>query len=122
MEPFRGPSWVNRTAADLLGYSVDEVIGRSAVDFLDPDWDPVAFESIVTALGAEGPRQPMLFRVIAADGSKAIWEVTANAQFHDSVLNGMVVYARPWTERWLLDQTLDATAQRLPTTRHSVCW
>lgn len=102
--------WVNRSAADLFGFDVDEVIGRSVLEFLDPDWDPIAFESIATAMGAEGPRQPMLFRAIRADGSKMIVEVIANAQLHDPVLGGLVVALRRWDERYLLDQVLESMA------------
>ena len=106
--------WVNAPAADLFGYSIDEAVGRSVLEFLDPDWDPEAFESIGTAMGGQGLRQPMLFRVLRGDGSKAIVEVTANSQMDDPVLGGMVAYVRPWGERWLLDQALEAMAASRP--------
>ena len=104
--------WINQTAADLFDYTPDEIIGRSVLDFLDPDWDPAAFESIATAMGGQGMRQPMLFRVVGPDGSRSILEVTANSQFHDPSIDGMVCFARPWSERYLLDQALDAMAAR----------
>ncbi|HEY3378371.1 MAG TPA: PAS domain S-box protein, partial [Armatimonadota bacterium] len=31
-------TFVNQRLADLLGYSVDAMLGRSAFDFIDPDW------------------------------------------------------------------------------------
>ena len=106
--------WANRPGATLFGYSVDEVVGRSVMEYLDPDWDPEAFESIATAMGGEGLRQPMLFRVIRADGTRTIVEVTADSQMDDPVLGGMVCYVRPWQERWLLDRALEAMAAHRP--------
>ena len=106
--------WVNQTAGDLFGYTTDEAIGRSVLEFLDPDWDPAAFDSIGTALRSEGMRLPMTFRVIAADGTRSILEVTANSQFHNPDVSGFVVYARPWNERWLLDRMLEAMASGEP--------
>jgi diguanylate cyclase (GGDEF)-like protein/PAS domain S-box-containing protein len=106
--------WVNRTGEDLFGYKVEEVLGHSVVDYLDPAWDPEAFESIATAMGGSGQRPPMLFRLIQADGTRVIIEVTADAQMDDPVIGGMVVYARPWDERFLLDQALESLAASEP--------
>jgi len=106
--------WVNAATGFTLGYSPDEAIGRSILEFLDPEWDEAAFRSIGTALASEGLRLPTTFRVISADGSTSMMEVTANSQFHDPDIDGFVVFARPWNERWLLDRTLDAMAADEP--------
>lgn len=106
--------WCNQGVAELVGWSTDEILGRSVLDFVDPDWDRPAFESIGVALYVPGPQAPVLFRVIAADGTHHIVEVTANNQFDDPVIGCMVVYVHPWTERWLLDQILDAMAADVP--------
>lgn len=104
-------TFTNRTAAALIGYDRDEVIGRSVLDFLDPDWNPAAFRSIATALGSDGgQRLPTTFRAIAKDGTRTIIEATANVQLDDPLVNGVVVYARVWNERWLLDRTLESVA------------
>lgn len=104
-------TFVNQAATNLLGYDREEAIGRSVLDFLDTDWNPAAFASIATALGSEGgPRPPMTFRILAKDGRRPIVEVTANVQLDDPVIAGLVVYARPWTERWLLDQAFESVA------------
>jgi diguanylate cyclase (GGDEF)-like protein/PAS domain S-box-containing protein len=107
-------TWANQAGTDLLGYAIDEAIGRSVLDFLDTDWNPEAFASIATALGGTGPRPPMAFRVLAKDGSRPVIEVTANVQLDDPVVGGMVVYARRWTEQWLLDRTLDSVVAGRP--------
>lgn len=111
-------TYVNQAATNVLGYDRDEAIGRSVLDFLDTDWNPEAFQSIATALGSGGgQRQPMTFRTITKDGALPIIEATANVQLDDPVVDGLVVYARPWTERWLLDRTLDSVAAGDPIDR-----
>ena len=106
--------WVNAAVERLFGLPPDEVIGRSVLDFLDPDWDPSALASIGDALDAEGLRLPTLFRSRLPDGSTPIFEVWANAQLHDPAIEGLVVYIRPWDERMLLDAALEATARDAP--------
>jgi diguanylate cyclase (GGDEF)-like protein/PAS domain S-box-containing protein len=111
-------TFTNQAATDLLGYARDELVGRSVFDFLDADWNPDAFASIATALGSGGgPRPPMTFRVITRDGRRPIVEATANIQLDDPLIGGLVVYARPWTERWLLDQAFESVAAGDPIDR-----
>jgi diguanylate cyclase (GGDEF)-like protein/PAS domain S-box-containing protein len=107
-------TWANQAGTDLLGYGIEETIGRSVLDFIDPEWNAEAFDSIATALGSTGPRPPMAFRVLAKDGRRPIIEVTANVRLDDPVIGGLVVYARPWTEQWLFDRTLDAVVAGNP--------
>ncbi|MCC5952400.1 MAG: diguanylate cyclase [Acidimicrobiia bacterium] len=106
--------WVNAPAAELFGYAVPDSIGTNILDYLDPEWDPEALASIATALGGEGRRPPMVFRVVRSDGSKVLMEVTANVQTADPVLRGIVAYVRPWDERFLIDEALDAMAASEP--------
>jgi diguanylate cyclase (GGDEF)-like protein/PAS domain S-box-containing protein len=111
-------TFVNQAATDLLGYERDEVLGTSVFDYLDTDWNPEAFASIATALGSGGgPRPPMTFRAVAKDGRRPIIEATANVQLDDPVIAGLVVYARPWTERWLLDRAFESVAAADPIDR-----
>lgn len=103
-------TWANRATERLLDYELDEVIGRSVLDFIDVDWSQRSIESIATALGSHGLRPPILFRVLAKDGSRPIIEVQANIRLDDPTVGGIVVHARRWTAQWLLDRTLDSVA------------
>lgn len=106
--------WANRAIEAVFGYSVDEVLGASVLDFVDASSNPDAVDSVVTAMGGRGPRLPMVFRANARDGSTLTVEVTANVQLDDPVLGGLVVHLRPCQERDLLDRTLDAMAAGAP--------
>lgn len=111
-------TFVNRAASEVLGYDREEILGRSVLDFLDTDWNPEAFASIATAMGSGGgPRPPMTFRAITKDGRRTILEATANVQLDDPVIAGLVVYARPWTERWRLDRAFESVAAGDPIQR-----
>ncbi len=106
--------WVNAAVERLAGYTPVEILGTNILDHVDPDWDPYAFDSIGAALGAEGLRLPILFRIRRKDGSMVICEAIANAQMHDPVLSGLVVYLRRWDERTLVDQALETLAAGAP--------
>lgn len=106
--------WTNSRAIELFGFSFEHALGRSILEYIDQDWNPAAFDSVVSALGGHGLRQPMLFRAVSEDGTKTIVEVTANVQLDDELVGGMVVYVRTWDERWLLDEVLHAMAAGKP--------
>jgi len=58
------------------------------LEFLDPDWNPAAFESIASAMTGKGLRAPMIFKAVSRDGTRTIIGETANVQFDDDdVLN-----------------------------------
>ncbi len=100
--------WASAGVERMFGRPIEEVVGTSILEYLDPTWDPVAFDSIGAALEAEGVRLPMLFRVLLPDGGTTICEVWASSQLHDPVLEGLVVTVRRWDERVLLDKALES--------------
>ena len=94
----------------LFGYTPDELIGSNMLDHVDAEWNPLAIESIATALSASGLRLPMLFRIRTKDGGLRVVEVTAHTMFDDPVVDGMVVYVRSWDEQARLDDIVEALA------------
>jgi diguanylate cyclase (GGDEF)-like protein/PAS domain S-box-containing protein len=107
-------TFANRVAEEMFGYSFEEVRGRSILEFIDVDWNPIAVESVMSAMASGGLKHPMIFKVIANDGTPMIAEVTANSLLDDPHVGGLLAYIRPWDEQWLLDQVLEALARDDP--------
>ena len=103
-------TWTSGAVERLFGIAPDQLVGTNILEHIDVDWNADALDSIGYAMTASGLQRPMIFRLIRQDGAKVVIEVTANAQHDDPMIGGLAVYARPWGERWLLDQTLDAIA------------
>ena len=94
----------------LFGYEPDEVLGTNILDHIDADFSADSMDSIGAALVRNGLQRPMVFRLNSKDGTHPVVEVTANSQLDDPTVRGLMVYVRPWGERWLLDQVLEAIA------------
>ena len=71
-------------------------------------------DSIGAALVRSGLQRPMVYRLISKTGARPIVEVTANSRLDDPESDGLMVYVRPWGERWWLDQVLEAIAGSAP--------
>lgn len=118
VDPTLTVTFVSQAGIDLIGYEYDDVIGRSVLDFIDIEWNPVAIESVATALSSDGgQRQPMTFRALAKNGDTPIMRVTANVQIDDPLIGGLVVFCEVWTEQWLLEQAYTSLAAAEPEER-----
>lgn len=107
-------TWTSGAVDRLFGIDREQVHGTNILDHIDAEWSPESLDSVGYAMTASGPQRPMLFRLNRFDGTQVIIEVTANSQLDDPLVQGLAVYARPWHERWLLDQVLDAIAGNAP--------
>jgi diguanylate cyclase (GGDEF)-like protein/PAS domain S-box-containing protein len=106
--------WASGSAFATTGYSAEEIIGRSVIDFIDTTWNPIALDSVGAALTGEGLQRAMVFRLVRKDGSKYMAEVQANCQWHDPSLDAMAVYVRLWDEQTLLSEVVEHVASRAP--------
>jgi diguanylate cyclase (GGDEF)-like protein/PAS domain S-box-containing protein len=102
--------WISDNLTDLFGYTPDELVGTSMLDYMDLEWNTFALHSIGFALENPGQRLPMLFRFIGKDGTPVICEVIGNNQFDNPDVGGLVVNVRRWDERVMLDRVLDVLA------------
>jgi diguanylate cyclase (GGDEF)-like protein/PAS domain S-box-containing protein len=107
-------TWVNDAVTEIAGYQPSEVVGRSMLDFLDVDWNPHALESIGYAMDHDGPGLPTLLRFRVKDGEPIVMEATANNQFTDPAVRGLIAQLRPCTEQHLVDQILESLASGDP--------
>ena len=99
-------TWVSPSAETRLGYAPDDVLGRSCLDLLHPDDVAAAAEewSAVTARGEQG--QPNAYRLLAADGSVRVMNVSATPLFDHPAIGGMILTCSDVTE------LVEAEAQR----------
>ena len=93
-------TYASPALARVLGYAPEEVLGRSAFDFVHPDDLHVAAESMASILESTGLAEPVTYRVRHADGSWRWMEDVANNLLDDPLVGGIVVTLR------------DVTAQR----------
>jgi len=107
-------TYSSANVASLFGYEPDEVLGTNIIEYLDADFSAEAMDSIGAPLLRPGLQRPMVFRLNAKDGRHPVVEVTANGQVDNPDVQGLMVYVRPWGERWLLDQALEAIAGSAP--------
>ena len=107
-------TWVGGNLEGLTGYQEADLIGTNMLDHIDIDWNPLALDSVMYAMGHPGVRRPMLFRARRKDGSYFISEVTANSQMEDPVVGGLIVYLRRWDGQYLMDQVIERLASGDP--------
>jgi PAS domain S-box-containing protein len=95
----------------VLGYAVEEVVGRSALEFLHPD-DRGPAERALVALTAEGPDPGVQqFRARHKDGSWRHVEAVGAVPPPGSPLEGVVVAYRDMTARRELEEHLRETSK-----------
>ncbi len=96
----------------VLGFSPEELVGRSAFDFVHPDdlGGVVAKFREVIATGAEG--QGMEFRFLHKDGSWRYLELTGTNLLEDKLVEGIVVNSRDLTDRRRAEQSLRESEER----------
>jgi PAS domain S-box-containing protein len=114
--------WVSPSVHGATGWTVDELVGTSAVEFLHPDDVPevamVLADELTTphrfASSNLGAYAVNLVRIRCADGAHVQVEYAANNQIENPEVQGMLLVFRPVTERQLLDDVYDAMLSAAP--------
>ena len=90
----------------LLGYSPEDLVGRSAFDYVHPD-DLQRVRSIFVEMTKRaGTSGPVEIRVRHVDGSWRYFEATVNNLLGDPAVKGIVVNSRDVTERKQAEEKL----------------
>ncbi len=87
--------WMNATAARVMGYPPDEVIGASAFDFVHPD--DVGYMLSSWEKRSDNPNEPGLIvqgRARDADGTWRAYEIIGVSMLDDPEIEAMVITAR----------------------------
>ncbi|HET9077914.1 MAG TPA: EAL domain-containing protein [Acidimicrobiales bacterium] len=96
----------------LLGHRPEEVVGRSALDFLHPDDLERAAERLQHHISTPGPADVGEWRVRHSDGSWRHAEITTANLFDDPAVEALVLNIRDVTEQRQYQSRLEASERR----------
>lgn len=99
----------------ILGYKPEDMLGRSAFEFVHPDDRPRVMAIVKEHLTIPGSINPIELRFRHRDGSWRTLEATGNNLLHEPGVAGIVVNSRDITERKRTEDVLHAT-EKLATT------
>jgi len=112
--------YVSPAVERVLGYDPDDLEGTSAFEFIHPDDRTGATNTLEALLDSPGVEREVEFRARQADGSWEWVEARGRNLLDDPVVNGVVVNARPITERKERERELelaDTVVKLVGTTR-----
>ncbi|MDQ1403019.1 MAG: hypothetical protein QOG03_1335, partial [Actinomycetota bacterium] len=91
--------YVNPVVEEMLGYPVDELIGRQALDIIHPaDVDPV-LASLALDPDDFDAGESLVLRLLQSDGEWREVEVAASNRIDQAEVQGIIVNVRDLTER-----------------------
>lgn len=112
LDPERRMTYVNNKMADMLGYSLDEMIGRSTLEFTDQEGK--ALSDLKWERRRQGIRESYEFKFIRKDGSPLWTIVNAQPLFDmDGEFTGSVYMLTDITERKKADEALHRAKDEL---------
>ena len=104
-------TFVNAAITRMLGYSEEELIGKSMFTFSDPEWNKVAFEKFSERTYGKSERYK--FQLRKKDGSRIWCLVSANPIVEDHQFIGTVTVITDFTEYMKTDIAKDKRIEEL---------
>ncbi len=99
LDPLGRLQYVSPAVTRLLGYTVEELIGRDVFSYVNPEEVEMARQSFYNTAMRPGYAPPLEVRLRNAAGEWGQVEIIANNLLHDEVLHGIVINARDISER-----------------------
>ncbi|MCW2616819.1 MAG: hypothetical protein JWN08_3813, partial [Frankiales bacterium] len=104
--------FASTSATRALGYR-DGLAGTYALDAVHPADRPAADRAFQQVLAVPGPSEPLVLRLVTADGEVRHYEALANNLLDDPGVRGIVVVSRDVTDRLRTEQANTAQSQVL---------
>ncbi|MBD2655187.1 PAS domain S-box protein [Synechocystis sp. FACHB-383] len=108
-------TFINQTMVDAIGYTTEEIQGKSFLDFMHPDDAQLALEKLQTRL--DGNQEVHDFRFLHRDGSE-VWFLIAADPFrdHQGNVTGALGMFTNITEKKIIEMDLLLTNEKLAET------
>lgn len=101
------------TVEKVHGYKKEEIIGLNTFEFLHPDDKPKILDLMNYIIQNPNEKVCTEYRYKNKDGSYTWMESTANNQFHNPLINGLIVVSRDISERKKQEKELQKSKEEL---------
>ena len=98
--------YVSGAVDDILGYRVDELVGRDATELIHPDDLDEALIAVARTITPDGRGEPLELRLLHADGHWVTLEALGTDLMDDPLVGGIAVNLRDISERRRIEATL----------------
>jgi diguanylate cyclase (GGDEF)-like protein/PAS domain S-box-containing protein len=111
--------YVSQAIENLLGYTVDECVGRNCLDFVHPDSTDLAIRAFTEAATRPGADtdvagSPIVMAYRHHDGSPVLVEVGSSPQLDHPIVKGVILRSRLVPSHGLLDDYFAKLAAGTP--------
>ncbi len=106
-------TYVNSSVDRILGYTPDEVIGKSGFDYVPPDDIQRALDDYSKAIRTKDVIIPNAFRIRHKDGSERVLEGVGRNLLDDPAVKGFVMNVHDITERVKAEEELHVYRKHL---------
>ena len=104
--------YISSSVKKILGYTPEELLGRSGFKLIHPVELPRALADYVRAIKTKGKRVPDRFRVRRKDGSYCALEGVGKNMFDDPAKKGFIMNVRDVTEREKAEEKLRESEEK----------